>query len=75
MSETTPRTVCQAEGCSAPSEFACEAWVMTPPLRGYLAEEIYLCAKHTSSLEAGEQLSVVIEPSNLDLVSVARWRN
>lgn len=75
MEQEAPSLVCQAEDCTAATEYACEAWVMTPPLRGYLAGEVYLCAEHTARLEAGEQLSVVTEPSNLDLVSVARWRD
>ena len=75
MSEDTLPTACQAEGCIAIPEFVCEAWVMTPPMRGFLTEEVFLCAGCAEKFEVERCLSVVTDADNLDLVSVARWRD
>ena len=70
-----PPTVCQAEGCNDPTEFVCDAFVMTPPLRGFLSDEVCLCSEHASRFEEDRGMSVILYPDNLDLVSAARWRD
>jgi len=75
MSDAAPPTVCQAEGCSAPPEFVCDAWIMTPPTRGFLTDEVCLCAKCAERFETDKRISVILYPDNLDLVSAARWRD
>jgi len=73
--DNAPTTVCQAEECTESPEFVCDAYVMTPPLRGFLSSEVFLCAGHTKKFEAMKRISVVLYPDNPDLVSAARWRD
>jgi len=67
--------VCQAEDCTRSPEYACEAWVMTPPFRGYVVGEIALCGAHAAQFETRKRISVLTDPHNLDLVSAAVWRD
>lgn len=75
MSDITPTALCQADECSETPDFVCEAWVMTPPTRGFLTAEVYLCSEHAAEFERRRELSVLLDPSNPDLLSVARWRD
>jgi len=75
MFDEAPPTVCQADECSETPDFVCEAWVMTPPTRGFLSEEVCLCAAHAAEFERTHEMSVLLDPSNPDLLSVARWRD
>jgi hypothetical protein len=71
---TTPLH-CQAEDCIEPPEFVCDASVMVPPTRGFLPMEIVLCAKHAEQFEKQRQIAILIDQTNPDLVSAARWRD
>lgn len=72
-SDDTVRLACQAEGCSASPDFACDALVMTPPTRGFLPHDLMLCKDHATEFERTKRLSVVLDSTNPDMVSVAQW--
>lgn len=74
MTEDTPTLLCQAEGCTETPCYVCTAWIMTPPSIRVVGDEVFLCESHADRFEAGNELSVVMDPTNLDLVSVARTR-
>jgi len=74
MPDDTTTLVCQAEDCFELPSYVCDAYVMTPPCRGFIHYEIYLCSEHATRFEQGSELSVLLEPTNPDLVSVARFK-
>jgi hypothetical protein len=66
-------SVCQAEDCTEPPEYVCDATVMVPPTRGFIPMEVVLCGAHAAKFEEQRQISILTDPSNPDLVSAARW--
>lgn len=73
MTDVPP--ICQAEECSDPPEYVCDAYVMVPPTRGFLSSEVVLCSKHAHEFEEKKQMSILTDRSNPDLVAVARWKD